>query len=154
LAIACLLMATAFAEQAESEGGPATDALDGCRVKLSWKTETENNAFGYLVYRGTTADTLVCINEEQPLHAVGTTTSPARYRFYDLKVECGAAYFYRVAAVDLNGTEKWIIGEKAPVETKAKPLSDEEQSEIKTNGSSYRYEETPEQTPAPRLSPR
>jgi hypothetical protein len=122
-----------------------------CRVKISWKAETETDAFGYLVFRGATADSLACLNQNDPLHAGGTTTIPAQYRYYDRDVVCGQQYFYRVAAVDMTGKQKWIIGDHAPVAVAAKPLSAEEQQDIKDHGARYRIEETaaPESADAP-----
>ncbi len=154
LLIGCILFVSMGPIASADPDASKKDSAESCRVKLSWKTETETDAFGYLVYRGTTSDNLVCINADRPLHAAGTTTTPARYRYYDLKVECGVKYFYRVSAVDLDGTEEWIIGDQAPVETAAKPLTGEEKSEIKDYGDSFRREESVEQAPTPRLSPR
>lgn len=124
-----------------SSGGTALEeASPRCRVKLSWKTETESNTFGYFIYRGSEPDKLECVNEDEPLHASGTTTTPARYRYYDLDVELGAIYYYRVQTVDLDGTKSWLVGAEAPIKVTAKALSETEEAEIAAKGSSFREE--------------
>jgi len=111
------------------------------RVVLRWQTETESNAFGYYVYRANSPEEeMVCINEDNPLHAGGTTDIPHRYVFFDLNVEPEKTYYYKLKSVDLDGEEEWIIGGTKPVPGKPKIATKAERKEIETKGSAYREE--------------
>lgn len=124
----------------EAEGAPML-AEDAHRVRLTWKTETETNSFGYFVWRADEEGAEpVRINADAPLDGAGTTTTPHRYVYFDLAVEPDRTYYYKVQQMDLDGTTSWIIGGEAPVPAKPKPLKPEEREEIATKGTSYSEE--------------
>ncbi len=125
----------------ESDSAPAAEVLLPARIRLAWQTETESNTFGYFVYRAEAEDAeMVCITAENPIHAVGNTTIPANYVFYDLDVEAGATYFYKLQSRDLDGTSQWIVGGEKPVAGKAKRMSAEEAAEVEANGTGFRID--------------
>lgn len=126
---------------AEPDAAPAAETLLPARIRLAWQTETESNTFGYFVYRADAEDgEMVCITAENPIHAVGNTTIPANYVFYDLDVELGATYFYKLQSRDLDGTSEWIVGGTTPVSGKAKRMSAKEAAEIEAHGTGFRIE--------------
>ena len=111
---------------------------DAWRCRLTWNTETEAGAFGFYIYRSDSrSGERVCINEGNPLHAAGTTTTPQTYVYYDLTVIEGRTYYYSLEQVDLDGTKNWLIRD---AEAKPKALADEELQDIRTRGSMYREE--------------
>ena len=123
----------------------ASDSLSlttaSSRTVLRWQTETESNTFAYYVYRSEKPDSdLVCINTETPVHAAGTSTTPAKYVYFDLAVEPGKVYYYKLQSKDLDGTTEWIVGADKPVKGTAKPLTEAEVNEIRTKGQAYREE--------------
>lgn len=125
-----------FAGPAGSGGGDAEPA----RVRIRWQTETELNTFGYYVYRGDAEDgEFVCLNPDHPLEAAGTTTTPYLYTYYDLDVETGRAYYYRVICKDLDGSEEHVFREQTLRGT-AKPLTPEDAELIDARGTMFRDE--------------
>lgn len=115
--------------------------VDRWRIRLKWTTETEKNSFGYFVYRADLEGAEpVCINADDPLHATGTSHMPQNYVYYDLDVVGETTYYYRVQAVDLDGSKEWIVGHPDPAPGRAKPLKPEEAEEIEARGSMWREE--------------
>lgn len=113
----------------------------GWRNRLAWDTQTESNAFGFYVHRFEEPNGEVRIlNKGNPLDAAGTTTTPQRYVFYDLDVEAGRTYFYKLEQVDLDGSRHWVIGDPNPIAGTAKLLTDIETQEIETRGAMFRTE--------------
>lgn len=111
------------------------------RVVLRWQTESESNTFAYYVYRSDTTDgEFLCVNAESPVHAKGTSTVPLKYTYFDLAVDPGKTYYYKLQVRDLDGRSEWIIGAKEPVPGTAKRLTDIELDEIRTKGRAYREE--------------
>lgn len=115
-------------------------SLGDPRIVLRWKTETESNTFGYYVYRGESESDLKVINAEEPIHALGNTTTPQQYVYFDLDVEEGKTYFYKLQSRDLDGSTEWIVGGDAPVKATPKPLTAAEFEELQTKGKAYRQE--------------
>src|SRR5690606_19907044 len=73
------------------------------RIRLFWRTETEDNAYGFFVYRADEPGAeSVCINADHPLPAAGNSTAPQEYVFYDLDVDGDRSYYYRLQQVDLD----------------------------------------------------
>ena len=129
-----------------THGAPAMDPRGApdhpqWRVRLSWRTETESKSFAFFVYRSEAADGEgVCLNEDAPLDAAGTTVTPHEYVYYDLTVQEGRTYYYKLEQVDLDGAATWLVGDPAPVQATPKALSEEERLEIRDFGPAYRIE--------------
>lgn len=118
-----------------------TYTLGQPRIVLRWQTETESNTFGYFVYRAESPGAeFVCINAQNPVHAVGTSTMPLKYAYFDLSVTMGKTYYYKLQSRDLDDTTEWIIGGDQPVEGTAKPITQAELDEILAKGPAYREE--------------
>jgi hypothetical protein len=111
------------------------------RVRLTWQTETESNAFGFYIHRADSPDgAMRKLNPQSPVHAAGTTTIPQRYRYYDLDVDAGKIYYYKLEQVDLDGASQFIIGADRPIPGEAKPLTADESREIQIRGIMFREE--------------
>ncbi len=143
LPLMILVFAVVAGCQSTSVRPEGTSIQDQWRVRLSWQTETEMNAFGFYIHRADSPDgeTRV-INAQSPVHAAGTTTIPQRYRYYDLDVEAGKTYYYKLEQVDVDGTSQIIIGADGLVPGEAKPLTAEERDEIRLKGTMFREEAT------------
>lgn len=116
-------------------------ASGAARVRVTWRTETETNAFGFYVYRSESLDAPpTCLNADNPLHAVGTTTLPQQYVYYDLDVSLGKTYYYKLEQVDLDGGREWVAGHPKPYDGVAKALTEEEAKQIQTRGPMFRDE--------------
>lgn len=146
LAIGLVAVALAGCRTSPHGTRPAADSSAGAqpgtlRVRLTWQTETELNAFGFYVHRADTTDgPMEVINRETPVHAAGTTTIPQRYRYYDLEVEAGKTYYYKLEQVDSDGSSHFIVGADRPVPGEPKPLTEDESAEIRAHGIMYRQE--------------
>lgn len=144
LTVAMLVIAVAAGCQSTKGSADAgLAASEQWRVRLSWQTETEMNAFGFYIHRADRPDgeTRV-VNAKSPVHAAGTSTIPQRYRYYDLDVEPGKTYYYKLEQVDVDGTSQIIIGADRLVPGEAKPLTPEERDEIQVKGPMFRDEAT------------
>lgn len=120
---------------------PGAPEPDVWRVRLNWQTETELNAFGFYIHRADALDgPMTVLNPDAPVHAAGTTTIPQRYRYYDLEVEAGKTYYYKLEQVDIDGSSRFIIGADQPVPGESKLLSVDEAEEIRAHGTKYREE--------------
>ncbi len=143
---ALMVLAAAGCQTSDSGKLHASSASKGARpgdwrVRLTWQTETESNAFGFYIYRSESADgEMKVVNPDAPLHAAGTTTTPQRYRYYDLEVDGGKTYYYKLEQVDGDGSSRFIIGEEQPVPGEPKRLTDVEVAEIREHGVMYRQE--------------
>lgn len=122
-------------DEADEKPVPPTLADDQHRVRIAWKTETETDSFGYFVFRADSPEAEpVCLNPDRPVPGAGTTTTPRRYVYFDLTVEPGRTYHYKVRQTDLDGTSEWIIGDEGPVAASAKAIKPEEREEIEKRG--------------------
>lgn len=128
---------------AHADGNAAADEVQAgaWRIRLAWRTETESGAFGFYVYRSDSPNgKMVCVNKENPLLAAGTTTTPQEYVFFDLDVEDGKTFYYKLEQMDLDGTRNWIVGDPEPVSGVPKELTEDEADEIAEHGALYRRE--------------
>ena len=108
-------------------------------MRITWRTETEDNAFGFYVYRAEAEDGVSsCLNPDAPVGAAGITARPQQYVYYDLDVRPESTYWYRLEQVDLDGSKGVVIGAAAPVAGEAKPLTDAEAAEIARYGRQFR----------------
>ena len=69
-------------------------------IVITWRTESEQNAFGFEIQRS--------INDEQYqrigfVRANGTTATPHDYQYVDQNITPGT-YFYRLKQIDMDGT--------------------------------------------------
>jgi hypothetical protein len=72
-------------------------------VVVTWKTVTEVNTAGFLLYRGGALDGPFQLLVETPVPAVGDPLVGASYRYEDTDVEWGRRYYYRLEEVERSG---------------------------------------------------
>ena len=70
---------------------------------IRWVTQSEEDIFGYDVFRGAReSGPFERINAETIL-GVGTTDLPQRYSYSDETIEAGTVYWYYIESVSLSG---------------------------------------------------
>lgn len=70
---------------------------------IRWVTQSEEDVFGYDVFRGASeTGPFQRINAETIL-GVGTTDLPQRYQFSDGAIRAGTVYWYYIESVSLSG---------------------------------------------------
>lgn len=70
---------------------------------IRWQTQSEDNNFGYDVYRGLAeVGPFIRINSQSILGG-GTTDLPQRYEYTDTAIEDGIVYWYYVESISLTG---------------------------------------------------
>ena len=85
-------------------GFTATFAADNY-VNLTWVTQSENNMFGYRVYRSESQEQANLINITPQMIAAGNTTQTQTYNHYDYEVEAGHTYYYWLEAIEFNSSD-------------------------------------------------
>jgi hypothetical protein len=104
------------------------------RIRLRWMTETEENVFGFFVHRADSEDgELECLNEMNPVPAMGDTTTPQLYTYYDLNVDEGKTYYYQVISMDLDSTTQSVF-DVDRIPAGPKPLTQENLDDIREYG--------------------
>lgn len=76
----------------------------GDQTRLSWATETEQNASHFLLDRSRDG---ISWEEVTEMKAAGTTTVPQEYAFYDETDLNGSTSYYRLRQIDVNGSERF-----------------------------------------------
>lgn len=136
ITVSCQTLPESTAQSGAASAGVSSETW---RVRLSWRTETESNAFGFLVHRGESLEgPLEILNANNPVQAAGTTTVPQQYVYYDLDMESAQTYYYRLEQIDLDGSRRIIVGEPEPLAGKSRQLTNEEVDEIRIKGTAYR----------------
>jgi hypothetical protein len=81
----------------------AEAARDGNGVLVSWETATERGLLGFNVLRSSSDRTDASRINPVWIPAVGETSGPAAYSFFDSTASPGVSYRYRIEAVTLEG---------------------------------------------------
>ena len=80
-------------------------------VFINWKTDSEENCAGFVLYRGEEINNLsplVSWVDEEQLVASGGVCSSSQYLWFDSTVDTGVDYFYQLAWVDFHGREYFL----------------------------------------------
>ena len=88
-------------EQAEETPGPPREK--GYENTLKWTTASEQENFGYDVYRSESVDGPFTRITEEPVSGAGTTDETNEYRYVDRRIDPHKAYYYYVEAISLGG---------------------------------------------------
>ncbi len=70
-------------------------------VNLNWRTESEVNNFGFIIYRSETKDGEY--KEIGRKDGAGNSAMPTDYQFIDKEAEAGKTYFYYLEDIDITG---------------------------------------------------
>ncbi|HET6631276.1 MAG TPA: hypothetical protein VFG73_01030 [Rhodanobacteraceae bacterium] len=99
--------------------GPEADRIANT---AKWTTASEQDNFGYDVYRGESKDGPFVKLTKQPIPGGGTTDETHHYKFVDDTIDPCKAYWYYVESIDTSGRhEKFTPTYKAPA--KRRPAS-------------------------------
>ena len=80
-------------------------------VKLKWATQSEENNFGFNIFRSDEKDGKYEIVNEKPIMGAGNSSTKNTYIFYDKTVRVGGEYYYYLVDIDLKGNTKKITPE-------------------------------------------
>ncbi len=76
-------------------------------VEVQWETATELETAGFNLYRGTSAEDIsFLMNQDGIIASRGEALSGAAYTFTDNSVEAGQTYFYLIEEIENNGSVK------------------------------------------------
>jgi hypothetical protein len=82
-----------------------TAEAQDCYVLLQWTTQTEQDNYGFHVYRAMAEPTEYTRITQAIIPGAGTSTVPHHYSYADRAVEGGLTYFYKLADVDAQGNQ-------------------------------------------------
>ena len=82
-----------------------TAEAQGGYVLLLWTTQTEQDNYGFYLYRSPAEPLDYRRITEDIIPGAGTSTVPRHYSYTDRTVERGLAYFYKLADVDVQGNQ-------------------------------------------------
>lgn len=96
------------AANSQTSNHPATNYPSVKPNVITWGTASENDSFGYDVYRGRAEDGPFAAVNAEVIPGAGTTDTPSRYEFVDDSIEPDTTYWYYVESISLTGERKRI----------------------------------------------
>lgn len=83
---------------------------------LRWTTASEDDNFGFDVYRAESTDGPFVRLNPTPIEGGGTTDEPRSYRFVDATVDPHRTYYYYVESISMSGERQRFtpIGKAGP----------------------------------------
>ncbi len=75
---------------------------------IRWVTQTEEDSFGYDVFRGPTEQGPFTRITPLPIASAGSTDIPQRYHFVDQGIEADTVYWYYVESISLTGRRERV----------------------------------------------
>ena len=73
---------------------------------IGWTTQSEDNVYGYDVYRGTSEDGPFLVINPDSVLGTGTSDLPESYSFTDGNIAANTVYWYYVESISLSGERK------------------------------------------------
>ncbi len=92
----------------KSKGGPVVQPGETAKGKviITWATESEEDNYGFNIYRGKTKDgPFVKINKEI-IQGAGTANDRREYIYADQPLEIGDTYYYYIESVSFAGQKE------------------------------------------------
>lgn len=85
--------------------GPQTQVAENQRLAntLNWTTASEQDNFGYDVYRGASEEGPFTKLTEKPMLGHGTTDETSNYNYRDADIDPCKAYWYYVESISTRG---------------------------------------------------
>jgi len=77
-------------------------------VALSWVTQSENNLFGYHLYRGTENQIASADRITSSMIAPSNTSNEATYSYNDTEVTPATTYYYWLQSIESNGSSEYF----------------------------------------------
>lgn len=88
--------------------------------RIKWKTASEQENFGYDIYRSDTEEGEYQIVNEDTLEGAGTTVDESNYEFKDDNIDPCKIYYYYIESIAMNGTREEFTP-KFPSKRKIEP---------------------------------
>ena len=74
--------------------------------KIKWKTASEQNNFGYEIYRSDTEEGEYAVVNEDVIEGAGTTPDESNYEFKDDTIDSCKKYYYYVESISTDGVRE------------------------------------------------
>ena len=74
--------------------------------KIKWKTASEQDNFGYDIYRADTKEGTYKIVNEDTLEGAGTTEVTTSYLFQDDSIDPCKQYYYYIESISMDGVRE------------------------------------------------
>ena len=87
-------------------GTAAVGLASPARVVVTWKTDSEVNTLGFVLYRGDSSAGPFSRLNETPILATGDPLTGAEYRYEDRRVAPGKHYFYQLEEIERSGSRR------------------------------------------------
>ncbi len=78
----------------------------GNAVSLCWTTASESDNLGFHIYRSDSANGTYELVSDHLLPGAGNSSSQKNYSYLDAEVQAGRTYYYKIADVNYQGTER------------------------------------------------
>ncbi len=101
LAVTLLLISSC--RTANGPGPVAESSVDEGMLRISWRLQSQEDVYGFDVYRGDSEDGPFERVTPQPVPGHDTTAVPQQYEFYDTGLEVGRTYHYYVEEITYSG---------------------------------------------------
>jgi len=85
------------------------------KVLVEWQTESEQECYGYYIYRARAKDGPFEKVNRNLVQGGGTTHVPRSYRLVDQPLPAGETFYYQIEQVDLDGAKRIITPNPAEV---------------------------------------
>ena len=104
------------------ECGMQTNVAKESRLfnNIKWKTASEQENFGYDIYRADSEEGEYKIVNEDTLEGAGTTVDESKYEFHDDNIDPCEIYYYYIESIAMNGTRE-AFTPKFPSKRKLQP---------------------------------
>jgi hypothetical protein len=91
--------------------------------KIKWKTASEQDNFGYDIYRGDSKEGEYTLINEDSIEGAGTTGDTSSYEYHDDSIDPCKRYYYYIESISMDGhreafTPKFQSKLKLPVSNK------------------------------------
>ena len=94
-------------------------AADGAgMVRIFWRLQSQENNYGFYIYRGESAEGPFVQANEEILPGHGTSAAPHTYEYFDTGLDIGKRYWYYVESVSYDGVREKMIDKPASIEAK------------------------------------
>lgn len=94
------------------------------KVRIRWRTESQDDNYGFNVYRSDTADTSYTKINKSIIPGEGSTNIPKDYCYMDQPLKRGAVFYYYIESVSNSGVAEVVEGTKN-VKVKVKTVEEE-----------------------------
>jgi hypothetical protein len=103
------------------------------KVRIRWRVETQEENYGYNIFRSNTADGNYLKINTAIIPGQGSTNIPMDYCYEDRSVNRGQTYYYYIESVTTSGVREVVEGTKG-TKVKVKTV-DEERAWLKAKAS-------------------